>query len=74
MKVSLMIHNLQRFMELNGDVECYYAIDDEGNAYHPVYYAPSKYYIGKDGEVKQLADIEYDEEDVNDYEPICIVN
>lgn len=74
MKVSEMIKGLQEFMADHGDLECYYAIDDEGNAYRPIYYTPSKYYVGEDGEVKQLEDIEYDEENVEDYEPICIVN
>lgn len=74
MKISEMIKGLQEFMSDHGDLECYYAIDDEGNAYRPVYYTPSKYYVGEDGEVKQLEDIIYDEEDVEDYEPICIVN
>ena len=45
MKVSEMIKNLQEFMEVHGDLECYYAIDDEGNTYHPVYYDPSMYYL-----------------------------
>ena len=29
MKVSEMIKNLQDFMEENGDIDCYYAEDDE---------------------------------------------
>ena len=74
MKISEMIKNLQEFMADHGDIECYYSVDDEGNAYHPVYYAPSKYYVDEDGEVYQLEDIEYNEEDVEDYEPICVVN
>ena len=74
MKVSEMINNLQKFMAENGDVDCYYAVDDEGNAYHPVYFEPSKYYIDEDGEVYQLEDIAPDEESVEGYEPICIVN
>ena len=31
MKVSEMIKNLQEFIEKNGDLDCYYAVDDEGN-------------------------------------------
>lgn len=76
MRVSEMIKNLQEFEAKHGDVECYYAVDDEGNAYHPVYFKPSKYYVDEDGEVYQLEEIAPDEEsvDVEDYEPICIVN
>lgn len=74
MKISEMIKNLQDFMADHGDMECYYSVDDEGNAYHPVYYTPSKYYVNEYGDVKQIEDIVYDEEDINDYEPVCIVN
>lgn len=74
MKVSEMIKNLQEFMAEHGDLECRYSEDDEGNAYHRVYSTPSKYYVNEDYEVRQLEDIEYYEEDVEDYEPICIVN
>jgi hypothetical protein len=74
MKISKMIYNLQRFMDKHGDLECWYAVDEEGNAYHEVYYAPSLYYTNEYGEVYQLEDIENDEEDVEDYEPICIIN
>lgn len=74
MKVSEMIKGLQEFMADHGDLECWYAVDDEGNAYRKLYYAPSKYYVNDDNDVKQLEDIVYDEEDVEDYEPICIVN
>ncbi len=74
MKISEMIKNLQEFMAENGDLECWYAVDDEGNEYQAIHYTPSKYYINEYDEVRQLEDIEYDEEDVEDYEPICIVN
>lgn len=74
MKVSEMIKNLQKFMAENGDIECYYAVDDEGNAYQEVRYTPSKYYVSEDGEVMQFEDLEYYELHIEDVEPICIVN
>ena len=74
MKISEMIKNLQQFMEWHGDIECYYAIDDEGNAYRPVYYTPSKYYVDADGDVMQFEDLEYYELHIEDVEPICIIN
>lgn len=74
MKVSEMIKNLQEFIVENGDIECYYAVDDEGNAYHPVYCKPSKYYVDEDGEVMQREDLEYYGLHMSDVEPICIVN
>lgn len=74
MKISEMIKGLQEFMTDHGDLDCYYATDDEGNAYHPVHYTPSHYYVDEDGEVMQLEDIEYYERDVNEFKSICIVN
>ena len=40
MKISDMIKNLYAFMDEHGDVDCWYAEDEEGNAYHPVYFDP----------------------------------
>lgn len=69
-----MIKNLQKFMTEHGDIECWYATDDEGNAYHPIYFTPSKYYTDEDGEVYQSEDLEYCNLDEEDVKPICIVN
>lgn len=75
MKISEMIKNLEATMLANGDLECYYAVDDEGNAYHPVYFEPSVYYMNQYGEVFQDEDLEgEDEEDIAELEHICIVN
>lgn len=74
MKISEMIKNLQEFMAKHGDIECYYAVDDEGNAYHPVYFKPSKYYSNEEYGVMQEEDLEYYELHMCDVEPICIVN
>ena len=75
MKISEMIANLQEFMKAHGDLECYYATDDEGNAYHPVYYGPSCYYVNEDGEMYNEEDVlNEDPEDVEDLKPVCIVN
>ena len=75
MKVSEMIKNLQEFMNENGDLECWYARDDEGNGYQKVYYDPSLYYIDSDNEVYGNAeDIEDYDLTMEDVTPICIVN
>lgn len=74
MKISEMIKNLQKLMAENGDIKCYYSVDDEGNAYHPVYFEPSKYYIDEDGDVLNSEDLEYYELQIEDVEPICIIN
>ena len=75
MKISEMIKNLQEFMNESGDLDCYYAVDDEGNGYSRIYYDPSKYYVNKYGDVFQQEDYdEADEEDKKDLTPICVVN
>ena len=75
MKISEMIKNLEAVMAANGDIEVWYAVDDEGNAYHPIYYTPSVYYINKYNEIFQDEDLEgEDPEDIDELTQICIVN
>lgn len=75
MKISQMIKNLEAVMLANGDLECYYAVDDEGNAYHPIHWEPSVYYVNKYGDVFQDEDLEdEDPEDIAELQHICIVN
>ena len=75
MKVSEMIKNLQEFMYKHGDLECWYAEDDEGNGYQKVHYDPSLYYADEDNNVyKDIEDVEYCDLTAEDVRPICIVN
>ncbi len=76
MKISEMIKNLEEFMSEHGDLECWYATDDEGNEYHRVYHKPSRYLITSDGEVCQddPDELEYLGVDEKDVSQICIVN
>jgi len=76
MKVSEMIKNLRKFEEEHGDLDCYYGIDDEGNAFYEVFFAPSLYYIDSFGEIFHYdpSDSEYTEEEVASFEKICVVN
>ena len=75
MKISQMIKNLQEFMKEHGDLDCWYAVDDEGNDYHEYYYDPSKYYVDNDGNVySTMDDVEDAELTAEDVNPICIVN
>lgn len=75
MKISEMIKNLQEFMAEHGDLDCWYARDDEGNGYQQVYFAPSRYYVNEYNEVYTQEDWdEADEYDREDLKPICIVN
>ena len=75
MKVSEMIKNLQKFMKDNGDLDCWYAVDDEGNGYQKVYYEPSLFYVGSNGEVySNVKDLDDDGLSVEDVTRVCIVN
>lgn len=75
MKISDMIRNLYEFLKENGDLECWYAVDDEGNEYCPIYYPPSLYYANKNNDIYQsIQDFDFDEDLVDDIRQICIVN
>lgn len=45
MKLSKYIELLQRTLKYEGDLECIYAIDEEGNGFHKVDYAGAIYYF-----------------------------
>lgn len=73
MKISEMITNLQEFMAKNGDLDCWYASDDEGNSFHKVYYSPSLFYHNLDND--EMHDcIEEFGGYKDDIHPVCIVN
>lgn len=75
MKISDMIRNLYGFLKENGDLECWYAADDEGNEYRPIYYLPSLYYANKDNEVgHSIQDFDFEEDFVDDIRQICVIN
>ena len=75
MKISEMIKNLQEFMAVHGDLDCWYAKDDEGNGYQKVYYDPSLYYVDEDQEVYgNIEDLEEYDLTVEDVTAICIIN
>lgn len=75
MKISEMIKNLEEFKAEHGDIDCWYARDDEGNGYQEVSYDPTLMYVNKYDDVFGQADYdEADEDDREDLTPICIVN
>lgn len=78
MKISEMIKNLQEFMEEHGDLDCYYAEDDEGNGYNPVYYSPTLMFENSSGDLYTARDFEeddsLDEEDKAEFTKVCVVN
>lgn len=45
MKISEMIKNLEEFKAEHGNLDCWYATDDEGNEFHEVYFDPSFRYV-----------------------------
>ena len=58
----------------HGNLEYWYAEDDEGNAHHEVHYSPSLYYVDEDCNVYScIEDAEYCV-DIKDIRAICIVN
>lgn len=75
MRISEMIKNLEEFMKEHGDIDCWYARDDEGNGYQEIYYSPTLMYVNKYDDVFTKEDFdEADEDDKEDLTPICIVN
>ena len=41
LKISEIISALEEIKKSEGDLECYYASDEEGNSYYPVFYHAS---------------------------------
>lgn len=83
MKLSEYIVGLQAFLQENGDMDAYYAADDEGNAYQDVGHAGSLFYlpehekdewrpdlVGSDDE-EYIAELKEDETELI---PVCVVN
>ena len=74
MKLSEMIANLQKFMVEHGDVDCWWAVDDEGNEYKKVIYEPTLMYKNEYGDAYCQQDIDDGEVDIEDVEKICVIN
>lgn len=71
MKISEIIKNLQSFMSEHGDLDCYYAEDDEGNCYHEVYYKPSLFYKNDYGNIFSYVQ---NQENIAELKKNCVVN
>lgn len=87
MKLSEYIESLQAFLAEHGDMNCFYASDDEGNSYQQVGYAGSILYTDEPEayrpdtvycEEDLLTEINYDKafdiDDAKVFHKICIVN
>lgn len=75
MKVSEMIKNLQHFQNEFGDLDCWYAVDNEGSGYNEVYFTPSLYHIDEyDTLFSDTDDIEEAGYKLEDLQPVCVIN
>ena len=79
MKISKMIKELQEIEKAYGDLDCWYAKDDEGNGYQKVSYEPSIAYIDKNEKYSventySVEDLVEDDEDVTDYKMVAMCN
>ena len=65
MKLSTYIEKLQELLAENGDLDCIYSKDDEGNGYNTVNYSPSL--MRYDDDSREAYNLE-DEEDFEEEE------
>ena len=76
MKLSEYIKHLEELMKTEGDLECWYSADDEGNYYQPLNYEPSMMvYVEQDDDLHSGDDYEEILEDYGEDEcrkVICI--
>lgn len=78
MKLSQYIAELQSFLKDHGDLNCFYASDDEGNSYQRVSYTGSLLYTndpdGYNAEMYCEEDFKEMLEDGDELTPVCVVN
>jgi hypothetical protein len=83
MLLSKYISDLQAFLKKNGDMECVYARDDEGNGYQKVEWSGSLYYTNELNEYH--IDFMYSPQDfqsevvsegydIEEFVQVCVVN
>jgi len=64
MKLNKYIKELEKILKSNGDMECCYAIDDEGNRYNLVVYEPSVLYKRKDDDNSKDIQVASSDDDI----------
>lgn len=81
MKLKEHIEALQELVDNDTsllELECFVAIDDEGNGYNKVHYSPDVFYVEKDinnfaDYVLEEADFNGDDYDKQDFEKIILL-
>ncbi|MFA5625801.1 MAG: hypothetical protein WC966_12255 [Bradymonadales bacterium] len=71
MKLSEYIKGLQEVFEEHGDMDCYYSVDDEGNAYQQVNYNGEIRYLKPEEQDEYQVENLYDEEGLEDLQEYC---
>jgi hypothetical protein len=79
-KLSQHIRACQRLLDIHGDMDIVYSIDDEGNAFHKVWWGPSlgywnekwNEYLSEEHFEEELKDIEHSSRE--DYEQVVCIN
>ena len=80
MKLSEYIKGLEKILEEEGDMDCYYSSDDEGNDYYSLDYDGTVCYIHEDDKddwspsVFSFEGCKQYEEDGEVFIKICVVN
>jgi hypothetical protein len=68
MKLSKYIEELNLLLEKHGDLQCYYAKDDEGNGFNELINDGTVMYKGKDDNTVQYIDLYNIDEDEEELE------
>lgn len=69
-RISDLIARLSDIKEIHGDLECYYASDDEGNSYQRVAYPANTMYLNNDNEIMSPLSVK----EAKEYKHVCCIN
>lgn len=83
-KLSKYIEELNKLLKKEGDVDCFYAADEEGNSYKKVNYTGTIYFLDiqefKQGDISLISKEDFEEkinenpELINSYKKVIIIN
>lgn len=69
-RISDLISRLAQIKEIHGDLECYYAIDDEGNRYCRVNFDADSIYLDEDNKIGSPTSAE----EAKNFRLVCCIN